>query len=105
VDSVSSVPFNAGSGIEGSIAGGASTSCSTCSSTLTDSTLRPRPNIASVVISPPREHARDVDAPRAPGILRAPTMDAREDTRDAEIGDVLLAIVGAFDALAARAWV
>tara|TARA_B100000401_G_scaffold53215_1_gene31060 strand:+ start:1020 stop:1238 length:219 start_codon:yes stop_codon:yes gene_type:complete len=72
---------------------------------LTDSTLRPRPNIASVVISPPREHARDVDAPRAPGILRAPTMDAREDTRDAEIGDVLLAIVVASDALAARAWV
>ena len=105
MDSVSSVPFNAGSGIGGSIAGGASTSCSTCSSTLTDSTLRPRPNIASVVISPPREHARDVDAPRAPGILRAPTMDAREDTRDAEIGDVLLAIVVASDALAARAWV
>ena len=72
---------------------GISTSAvSTFSSTLTDSTLRPRPNIARVTVILGRARVDgDWDATRAPlGILRA--NERREDTDRAEIDAVEVAI-------------
>ena len=73
---------------------GISTSAfSTFSSTLTDSTLRPRPNIARVTVILGRlpRVDDDGDATRAPlGILRA--NERREDTDRAEIDAVEVAI-------------